>query len=126
MKDTIRLSRTNKNNLEVFADDGNVAISNVLGKYAQALMKIASLEKTIETLQKATSVSQKATSPVAQCNGWKPDPAFWAQFRDEVRAANHPCKPPNEFVQASTLKTIGKIDPSEKLEEPIGRQGRKL
>jgi hypothetical protein len=32
--------------------------------------------------------------------------------------------PKREFIPASQVKTFGKIEPSEQLEEPIGRQGR--
>ena len=88
-------------------------------------------------LQKVTSVSPKVTNPVTQMppksvtqpsptQAYPHDEAYWARFADEVRAAIKP-KPAREIiVPASTLKTIGKIGPEERLEEPIGKQGRDL
>jgi hypothetical protein len=104
MKDTIRLKQSNKAGLEALGyHDANEAIAHLL----------ESRHPPVQMLQKATH----------DCNGWKPDEAYWARFRDEVREAVKPPKLPG-LVPASTLKTIGKIEPGERLEEPVGRQGR--
>jgi hypothetical protein len=87
-------------------------------------------------LQKVTLASPKVTEPVSPNVTSHPaqpafhvyphDEAYWARLRDEVRESVKPPKPKQQIVPASTLKTIGKIDPEEMLQEPIGKQGREI
>lgn len=49
--------------------------------------------------------------------------ADWKRIEDLFRP---PVNKPLTFQPASTIKTIGKINEDEKLQEPIGRQGRAL
>lgn len=50
-------------------------------------------------------------------------PDFWTHLEAVVRKATNTPKPPLQF---QTARVIGRIDEDEKLQEPVGRQGRSL
>lgn len=51
-------------------------------------------------------------------------PDFWIHLEAVVRKAMSTPKP--AFQTGNQIKTIGKIEPDEILQEPVGRQGRSL
>jgi len=50
------------------------------------------------------------------------DDAYWKRMKDIVSCKDTVPK----IIPASQLRTIGKIEEDERLEEPIGRQGREV
>jgi hypothetical protein len=122
MKDTIRLKQSNKAALEATGyNDANEALAAVFKERDSLKDQL----KVKLTLQSAAKELQNATC-VDETPPWRPDAAFWAQFRDEVSSVIRPPTKAAFFTASTPIKTIGKIDPEERLQEPIGKQGRDL
>jgi len=130
MKDTIRLKQSVKAGLEATGyHDANEAIASLLQNVTSP---VTNCNKDMDTLMKTVAVQKETIASLMSSlskidERGNHDEAYWARFRDEVREA---MKAPvilrtyPGLVPASTLKTIGKIEPGERLEEPVGRQGR--
>lgn len=120
MKDTIRLKQSNKAALEATGyNDANEAIASLVSEKEK-------LESQLRILMSQSST--KATSQSATWSDemglWQPDEAYWARLRDEVGTVIRPPTKAAFFTASAPIKTIGKIEPEERLEEPVGRQGR--
>jgi hypothetical protein len=51
---------------------------------------------------------------------------YWSKMQSLCSHSTNATNAAPTFQTANTLKKIGKIDPDEELQEPIGRQGRAL
>jgi hypothetical protein len=76
------------------------------------------MDSKIRMLQSVTPQLQNVTEPFD-----------WARLEALLR--KHSCKSPQEtkvmpFQTGTAVKQFGKIEPEDQLQEPIGRQGRKL
>ena len=106
MKDTLRLKTTSKTILEKYDSDANRAIQVMESE-------IMRLSTKVETLKTST---------------WKPDQPYWEQMSQVVTSCYKPSQVATVFQKASEVptRTIGKIDESERLQEPVGKQGREI
>lgn len=107
MKDVIRLSNQTKNTLKVYSENPNHAISLMESMIKGLSRDIQGQNRIIEELQKALqSVTNSNMKPKL----------------DVLRPASE------GYVAKGNVqvKTFGKIEPDEKLEEPMGRQGREV
>lgn len=108
----VRLNKTSRETLKTYHEDVNRAISamHILIDYQK---------KELEKLKAVTDSLQMVQLNTTSVH----DEIFWKRMEDLIRPRG------NGFVTASKLpvtpvKTYGKIDESEKLMEPVGRQGR--
>jgi hypothetical protein len=124
VKDTVRLNKASQEILKVYHEDVNQSISamHILIDYQKH--ELEKLKAVTDSLQIAQKNSPDLHGEV-----------FWKQMEacvtKSLQLVTKPLHPSNGFQQASKLpvtpvKTYGKIDESEKLEEPVGRQGREV
>jgi len=99
MKDVIRLSNQTKNTLKTYSENPNHAVSLMSSMITALERDIKGQNRIIEELQKALH---------------------------NVTGVTKSNVPLPKIVPASQLRTIGKIGEDEKLEEPVGRQGRDI
>jgi len=105
MKDVIRLSNQTKATLKPFSENPNHAVSVMMSM-------IRGLERDIQGQNRIIEELQKALQSVTISNCKPQQEGFHKSSEPYVTKSNVP------------IKTFGKINPEEQLQEPIGRQGR--
>ena len=127
MKEVLRLTKPLVEILEPYnVDDAGKAIKAMQVYIDYQRKEIEKLQSVADALQKSipkqpvygvlTDAERNASNPFNE--------EYWKKMEALIRKCNG--KPSPEFQKASQIKTIGKIDPDEQLEEPMGRQGREV
>ena len=128
MQKVVRINKTIREILLVFGDDAEFAIK------AMAI-RIDGLERELEKVKAVADslqVSQKNSPDLHGEVFWKQMETCVTKSLQLVTSSNTTFQPAGKLIVTSAsgkvsvtpVKTYGKIDESEKLAEPVGRQGR--
>jgi hypothetical protein len=126
MKSTIRLNKALQNVLAPYGEEGGVAIRNMK-------VRIDDLEKVLALFHAADAARSEEkkhwtnTGPVGGHDG-----EFWSKMEEVVTKSLQSRKAfvteslPYVAKSNTPVKTFGKIEDSDKLVEPVGKQGREI
>lgn len=113
--------------------------------YGSVTQTLVGMDRDIERLKSESgmltaTMTQKAFAPTSMSSAtscmstatytaknFSPD--YWNTMRDtivSVTSSNTMNTPVPKFEPAKNFKVIGKIDPDEQLQEPVGKQGRSV